>query len=352
MMNLKTIIIGAALLAGVGGYAHDFSVTLDGQRLFFDVTNKVKKTAMVTYKGSITDKQEVDVAGVIEIPSKVKHNNVVYEVTAIGQKAFANAKRLKGVVIPSGIKSIGDFAFEGCDSLGSIVFPGNAVVLGQGVFFKCPVIETVTVGSDWKNIDLAMFRWSDKLASLNIPAKIEKIQGLKKLTGLKSVTVDPNNGKFASYNNMLYSKDGSVLYACPRAHSGKVVVKEGTTNIHPGALIDCAGITALDFPATLKSVSFQETSRMKGLEYILMRSETPIYTAYRNGTGCFLFQVASKDVQIVVASKAKGRYLEALATETGEYATKQSSGIPYLVTEVEMPGKKNVKGVKNFDKFN
>lgn len=352
MMNLKSIMIGAALLAGVGGYAHDFSVTLDGQRLFFDVTNKVKRTAMVTYKGSITDKQEADVAGVVEIPSKVKHNDVVYEVTAIGQKAFANAKRLKGVVIPSGIKSIGDFAFEGCDSLGSIVFPGNAVTLGQGVFFQCPLIEHVTVGSDWKNIDLAMFRWSDRLTTIHIPAKIEKIQGLKKLSALKSVTVDVNNGKFASHGNMLYSKDGSVLYACPRAYNGKVVVKEGTTDVHPGALIDCAGITAVDFPATLKVVSFQETSRMKGLEYILMRSETPIHTAYRNGTGCFLFQVASKNVEIIVPAAAKNAYLAALATETGEYAIKQSGGIPYLVSETDMPVKKSVKGVKNFNKYN
>lgn len=351
-MNLRTIIMGVALLAGMGVYAHDFSVTLNGQRIFFDITNSIKKIAMVTYQGSIADKPASDVTGIVEIPSKIRHNNVVYEVTAIGSKAFANAKHLKGVIIPSGIESIGDFAFEGCDSLNSIVFPGNVVSMGQGVFFKCPMIEHVTIGSDWKSIDLAMFRWSDKLASINIPAKIEKIQGLKKLIGLKSVTVDANNSKFSSHDNMLYSKDGTILYACPRAYSGKVVVKEGTTRIHPGALIDCVGITALDFPTTLNEVSFQETARMKKLEHILMRAEAPIHTAYKNGIGKFLFQLAVEDVTIIVPSKAKKGYQTAMATEAGEYTTKQSGGVPYFVAVTEIPTKKQVKGVKNFNKYN
>lgn len=350
-MNLRTIMMGVSLLAGIGGHAHDFSVVQNGQRIFFDITNKVKKTAMVTYKGSIKDKQEPEVAGTIEIPSKIKHDNVVYEVTAIGPKAFANAKRLKGVVIPSGIETIGDFAFEGCDSLGSVVFPGNVVTLGQGVFFRCPMIEHVTVGSDWKAIDLAMFRWSEKLATINIPAKVEKIQGLKKLVGLETVTVDPNNGKFASHDNMLYSKDGAILYACPRAYSGKVVVKEGTAKVHPGALADCMGITALDFPATLKEISFLETAKLNGLEYILLRAETPIITGYKDGTGKFLLQTASKEVQIVVPAKAKNAYLAVMATGAGEYAVSPSGGIPYFVPETEMPSKKQVKGVKNFDNY-
>lgn len=350
-MNVKSLLTGALLLVGAGAYAHDFSVTLDGQRLFFDITNKTKKTAIVTYQGSIADKLEPELTGTVEIPAKVRHNDVVYEITAIGQKAFANAKHLKGVVIPSGIVSIGDFAFEGCDSLCSVVFPGNVVSLGQGIFFRCPMIENVTIGSDWVSANLALFRWSDKLTTINIPAKIEKIQGLKKLTGLKSVTVDPNNGKFSSHNNMLYSKDGSILYACPRAYGGKVSVKEGTSKIHSDALIDCENITALDFPVTLKEVSFRETSRMKNLEYILLRAETPVITAYRGGTGKFLFQTVAKNVQILVLSKAKSSYLAAMATEAGEYATKVSDGIPYFVPETEMPTKKRIKGVKNFDDY-
>ncbi len=349
-MNFKTAIAGVLLIAGLGASAHDFTTTLDGQRLYFDITNKAKRTAAVTYNGSISEKKSNDISGKVEIPSKVKHDNVVYEITAINPKAFSGAKHLKGIVIPSGVETIGDFAFENCDSLSSVVFPGNTVSLGQGVFFNCESLKDITIGSDWKNIDFTMFRWSNDLSKINIPAKVEKIQGVKKLKYLKEITVDPNNEKFASHDGLLYSKDGKILYACPRSYSGKVKVEEGTEQITPGALIDCLEISYLDFPSTLKSVSFRETSRMKNLETIVMRPTEPLETAYIGGIGRFLLQVANEKVVVVVLSSSKKAYESALAGEAGEYS-ENHSGIPFMVTIQEMPSKKNLKGVSNFDNY-
>lgn len=349
-MKFKTAVAGVLLMAGLGANAHDFTATVDGQRLYFDITNKSKRTAAVTYNGSISEKKSNDVSGKVEIPSKVKHDNVIYEVTAINPKAFADAKQLKGIVIPSGVESIGDFAFEGCDSLSNVVFPGNPVSLGQGVFFKCPSISAVTIGSDWKNIDFTMFRWSNNLTKINIPAKVEKIQGVKKLAYLKDITVDSNNGKFAAYDGLLYSKDGKTLYACPRAYTNQVRIKNGTEKIIPSALIDCLEVTYIDFPSSLKSISFRETSRMTHLQTIVMRPSTPIQTAYLGDNGKFLLQIANEKVSIVILSSSKKAYESVLASDAGEYSETASS-VPYLVTIQQMPTKKNLKGVKNFDKY-
>lgn len=349
-MKFRNLILGAALIAGVVANAHDFTATVNGQRLYFDITNKTKKTVAVTYKGNIADKNPCEVAGTIEIPAKVRHNNVVYDVTAIGQKAFANADRLKSVVIPSGVKMIGDFAFEDCDSLRNVVFPANPVTLGQGIFFKCTNISDVSLGSDWKYVDFTMFRWSDHLAYINIPARIEKIQGLKKLTALKTITVDSNNTKFKADSGMLYSKDGSTLYACPRAYEGGVTIAPGTVKVFDGALIDCKGVTSIDVPASVRSISFRETSRMKGLETIILRAEKPLITGYYNGEGKFFFQLANPFAKLIVLSSAKDKYMAALATDAGEYSDSEDS-IPYLVAQSELPTYKSFKGVKNFDKY-
>ncbi|MBD5305957.1 MAG: leucine-rich repeat domain-containing protein [Bacteroides sp.] len=349
-MNAKNLLLGMLLSVGVGAYAHDFTATVNGQRLYFEITSKNKKTVSVTYIGSLADKKALDIAGIVEIPAKIKHNNVVYDVNAIGQKAFANADRLKGIVIPSGVETIGDFAFEDCDSLKSVVFPGNSVTIGQGVFFKCPQISDVTIGSDWKNIDFTMFRWSDNLISVTIPAKIEKIQGIKKLIALKAISVDPNNKKFTSYDGMLYNKNGSTLFACPRAYTGTVKVNEGVTKVLDGALIDCVAITSIDLPSTIQSISFRETSRMKNLENIILRSETPVTTGYINGTGRFFFQLANLKVILMVLASAKDKYLSDLATIPGEYSESVGT-VPYIVSLSELPSKKNFKGVKNFDKY-
>lgn len=349
-MKARNLLLGALIFAGVGAYAHDFTATVNGQRLYFEITSKNKKTVSVTYNGSIADKKTLDIEGIVEIPAKIKHDNVIYDVNAIGQKAFANADRLKGIVIPSGVETIGDFAFEDCDSLKSVVFPGNTVTLGQGIFFKCPKISDVTIGSDWKTIDFTMFRWSNKLTSITIPAKIEKIQGVKKLVSLKTISVDPNNNKFSSYDGVLYSKDGKTLFACPRAYAGKVKVNEGVTKVLNGALIDCINITSIDLPSTLQSISFRETSRMKNLENIILRGEAPVITGYINGTGRFFFQLANQKANIIVLSLAKDKYLSELATKAGEYSESVET-IPYMVTLSELPTKKNFKGVKNFDKY-
>ena len=349
-MKIKDLLLGVLLFTGTVTYAHDFTATVNGQRLYFEITNKAKKTVAVTFNGSIADKKSLEITGIIEIPAKVRHDNVVYEVKSIGQKAFANANRLSGIVIPSGIESIGDFAFEDCDSLRSIVFPGNPVKLGQGIFFKCQNISDVTIGSDWKNIDFTMFRWSDKLTTINIPAKVEKIQGIKKLTALDKIFVDPNNAKFSSNNGMLYSKDGGTLFACPRAYSGIVSVKEGTLKILSGALVDCVNVAVIDLPSTIESVSFRETSRMKDLETIIIRRLNPITTGYINGEGKFFFQLANPGVSIIVDSSVKERYLTDRATSAGEYS-ESPAGVPYMVLQSELPTKKSFKGVKNFDRY-
>lgn len=330
-------------------FAHDFTATVDGQRLCFEITNKTKKTVAVTYEGSISDHKTPELTGTVEIPPKVRHNDVVYDVTAIGGKAFANAARLKGIVIPPGVESIGDFAFEGCDSLANIVFPGNRVTFGQGVFFNCTAISGVAIGSDWQTVDLSMFRWSKALTSVFIPAKIEKIQGVKKLKHLTSITVDPNNIRFSSADGMLYSKDGSTFYACPRAYVGKVTVREGVTKVTDGALIDCAGVTSIDFPSTLKTVSFRETSRMKRLDSVAMRADRPMDTGYIGGKGKFLFQLVNQETRILVPASAKKLYEDALATEPGEYSD-SSDGVPYTVTKAELPLRKNIKGTKDLEK--
>lgn len=349
-MKFKTAIALMLLTATFGAKAHDFSTTIDGQRLYFDITNKSKRTAAVTYNGSITDRKENKLSGKVKIPSKVKHDNVVYEVTAINPKAFAEAKQLKGIVIPFGVESIGDFAFEGCESLSSVVFPGNPVSLGQGVFFKCTSISDVTIGSDWTSIDFTMFRWSDALEYINIPAKIEKVQGVKRLKNLTEITVDTNNERFSDHDGMLYSKDGKTLYACPRGYAAKVKIQDGTENVIPGALIDCLNVSYIDFPSTLKSLSFRETSRMENLTTVVMRSSTPIETAYIDGSGKFLLQIANEKVTIVIPSESKKGYESALATMPGEYS-EAASGVPFMVTSQQIPTKKNFKGVKNFNNY-
>lgn len=354
-MNIvRNSIAAFLLLAGCSlANAHDFTVTVNGQKLFFNIKSKTNKTVEVTYSGSISDKKVTDIKGNLEIPANIKHNNVVYSVVSIGAKSFSGASKLEGITIPASVKSIGSFAFEGCISLSKIIFPGGEVAFGEGTFFKCTSIKDITFGSDWKNVDLSRFRWSDCLTTITIPAKIEKIQGLKTLKKLRSVIVDVNNTRFSSYNGVLYNKEGKILYGCPRSYTGTLKIKDGTEAISKDALIDCTHITQIDFPSTIKTFSFRETSRMDLLEAIVFRGSTPVNTAYRGNEGKFVLQVANADVKLIVPNDSKKEYKSALVKDGGEFAaSKDANSTPYVVKADQMPKESNIIGVKNFSKYN
>ena len=337
------------MMAGCGmAAAHDFETVKDGNKFYFNVTDKQKHTVELTYNGSISEKRPCELKGNVEIPAIVIHNRISYTVTSIGDKAFRGADQLNAVVLPMGIKSIGSFAFEGCVSLQSIIFPANKVELGQGIFFKCESLKNITLGSEWTHIDLAMFQWSHKLENLFIPAKIRQIKNMKKLASLKSVDADVNNVHFTTDRGLLYSKDAKTLYCCPRAYSGDLTVKNGTESIAYGALLDCTDVTSLDLPATLKKMSFRETSHMKQLQFIRLRTLKPVVTAYsENGKALMLFQVANSNVVLNVAKESKNQFKDKLVDEGGNYSEKHDkNAIVYTLRTSQLLSRKNLVGVK------
>jgi len=59
-------------------------------------------------------------SGDIIIPASVEHEEVTYNVTSIGNKAFIRCADLTSIAIPNSVVNIGDEAFVGCNSLVSI----------------------------------------------------------------------------------------------------------------------------------------------------------------------------------------------------------------------------------------
>ena len=353
MNTLIKFIAGVVIAAGaIPATAHDFTATVEGQTLYFNIVNKKERKVAVTFCGSISDHVPSVVRGTLVIPTTVKDGTVPYTVTAVGPKAFANSADLEGVVFPTTVTSIGDFAFEGCNRLSKVIFPGRQVEMGQGTFFRCTSLSQLTFGSDWRVLDLAPYRWSDSLRTLVVPAKIERVQNLKSLRSLRSIEVDANNRRFSSHGGALYNKDGKTLYGVPRAYAGPLTIADGTTTVTEGAFVDCPGITQIVFPASLQSLSFRETANLLNLETLVMKGAEPVLNAIRGGKSYFLVELANPKARIVISKDAKKAYREALATEPGEYTQAgASTPVPYAVPKQLMPTDKTFETVKNFAKY-
>ena len=71
----------------------------------------------------------------VSVPATVKINGYTFQVTAIGNKAFAGCTKLKSVKIGAKVTTIGKEAFSGCKSLTSITISSNVLkAVGSSAF--------------------------------------------------------------------------------------------------------------------------------------------------------------------------------------------------------------------------
>ena len=131
-MKKHLLFILAALLPLV---ASAEKVEIDG--IWYNPVSK-DKTAEVT---SSPTKYEGDLV----IPAIVAFQEENYEVTTIGDNAFASCGLLGSVIIPRGVVRIGDNAFSSCHSLSSIIIPEGVKSIGSNAFYNCRFIESIVL---------------------------------------------------------------------------------------------------------------------------------------------------------------------------------------------------------------
>lgn len=66
----------------------------------------------------------------------------------VGNGAFAWRDDITDVVLPEGIIAIGDCAFFNCDALTQVTIPESVVAIGSCAFYSCTNLERVTCLSD------------------------------------------------------------------------------------------------------------------------------------------------------------------------------------------------------------
>lgn len=311
----------ALVISSINAQAHDFSVSLSGGgKIFFNVTDSLKRTVEVTFEDGVASMHANHPQGILDIPSVVKDGDKFFFVTSIGPKAFSGAKSLESISLPENLTTIGEFAFEGCSSLESIEFSKRQTEIKEGAFFGCKALKYVTIGSQWKMIDMSHFRWSENLDNLEIPAAVADIRNLKSLRCLANITVREQNKNFASSGGLLYSKDKTKLYSCPVSHVGEVNIEEGTEVIINDAFKNCTKVTDVCLPSTLRSFSFAEFRTVKSLKSLRFMSRNPIMTAVHDDAKVFCLLLESPEqVAVIVPKEALQVYRSIITVDDGRF---------------------------------
>jgi hypothetical protein len=76
-------------------------------------------------------------------------------------------KYIKGIILPTGLTSIGRNAFSGCGYLTSVIIPNSVSSIGEGAFERCLGLASVTIPASVSSIgNYAFFNASPSLTSV------------------------------------------------------------------------------------------------------------------------------------------------------------------------------------------
>ena len=224
--------------------------------------------------------------GAVSIPSTLGG----VKVTSIGNNAFRNCRGLTSVTIPSCVASIGSAAFGDCAELRNVTIPESVRNIGEWAFSGCFALKSVTIPPNVERIGGGAFNNCRGLTSVTIPAKVATIgvYAFRYCSALRQIKVDAANQSFTSIGGVLYTKDRSVLLACPNALTSvempksvtnigwcacegcsglkSVTIPEGVDSIESGAFKECGGLVSVTIPSSVKIIGAEAFLNCKGLK--------------------------------------------------------------------------------------
>ncbi|MDO4363930.1 MAG: leucine-rich repeat domain-containing protein [Clostridia bacterium] len=132
-------------------------------------------------------KEEYSSIESLNIPSKYKG----LPVTEIDDNAFYKCTKLKNIILPGTLKSIGNNAFAYCSSLKTVVLPENLEKLGETAFAYCTELENIVLPDSLSIISGGCFLNCESIKSVSLPSNLIKIEegGFDSCTSLESIVL-------------------------------------------------------------------------------------------------------------------------------------------------------------------
>lgn len=157
--------------------------------------------------------------------------------TSVGKHCFNPAvtdeeefQYLEKVILPSGIRKIGENAFKNCTSLKDIAIPEGCIEIGEGAFCDCSSLETITLPSTIEKIGACAFA---KAIEESASEDEEVSKNILVLSFAQGITKIPDSSFNAAYRNYITELKSVVIPS-----SVKVIGQKAFYQLNPQVTVN------------------------------------------------------------------------------------------------------------------
>lgn len=195
-------------------------------------------------------------------------------VKVIGEGSSVFGNNIESVTIPASVTEIADYAFNGCAGLKSVTFADGSQLnrIGGSAFYAANSLESLTIPESVTEIGIYAFCAMSRLRTISLPASLKNVCGgewfgnlfARGTYGAPESLINVNimgEGRYASYDGAVYSSDNKTLIYCPAAKKS-LNFADGVETIGEYAFCN-SRLTSVTIPGTVKSIAANAFNRSK-----------------------------------------------------------------------------------------
>jgi len=180
-------------------------------------------------------------------------------VVSIGERAF-NGCGVENIVLPNSIISIENNAFGRCKNLKSIDLPNSLEYIGDSAFFGCSSLEKIEIPSLIKEINPETFFSCTNLKKIVLPDDLEYIghSAFFVCTSLEKIII-PNSVKIIEQD---------AFTSCKNLQT--VVLSDSLEEISPKVFYKCGNLKKIVLPPSLKIIGMKAFGDCSNLKEVIL----------------------------------------------------------------------------------
>ena len=227
--------IALFLVSSHSAWAQYVKVTANnGTVSWIPIAGTINGTNIEIYKSdweSAIDRKTTGSIDLNEVWSENDGKGTHYQVTTIGNDAFAWCSGLTSVTIPNSVTTIGEDAFFSCSGLTSVEIPNSVTTIGDYAFRNCTGLTSVTIPNSVTTIRSGAFA---------------------ECTGCTSIVVESGNPVYDSRNNcnaIIETASNTLIAGCENT-----IIPNSVTIIGQNAFDSCSGLTSVTIPNSVTTI--------------------------------------------------------------------------------------------------